>query len=645
MINYLKRAIVAARLYLMRHLFRLPLILGLFFCSAIAPAFAAPRIAFSDLISGPSQGLNDGKGVGAIVTLWGYDFEASQSQVYVTDSAGVRRPAAHIYYWKAADGTLPGGPSELFKTHKLYEIAFSLPNSSNGIAKIQVEALTGQFSDGYEFTIREGNIYHVKPTGNNSSGDGSFNNPWGFINGHSSSKPAPGNMGLIPGDVLYSHGVAEPVFGGGGRDYAMFLRALKGTLDKQISFSAYPDTRPLVQAPRAGLNPYLSSGIVISKFTFKGGLLDDPNDDSPTFGAGSTLNSTAQIVTSENGRIIGNLITDIPGKCSNGWNAAISSGGMGSSNVKVYGNFIHDLGCRQTSHFHHTTYMSKRRTASDPASQAWDFGWNYLKDNEAKYGIHFYDQSPFDSTNCGDVVGTLRVRYNFIENQRGTGINIRTDDHDNIGDCWSASVEVSNNIILNSGLGPVSELNNGTSPYGIDVGGDIGGPLLVSNNLVSRVSDASSRIYADAAAIVVGKEGDPEPVVIARNVVDIPEDGFKIKLVRTQNKNAIIEDNVFYRTGGIPSQNISEFFPDFFLVAQNFLLDPMLQRVQQTISYEVPNPKETGYINYPSKSQDRSSLDFYGRETTSPYIGPINISNLSSTPASPPQPPIDISVN
>ena len=286
--------------------------------------------------------------------------------------------------------------------------------------------------------------------------------------------------------------------------------------------------------------------------------------------------------------------------------------------------------------------MSKRGTASDPTSQAWDFSWNYLRDNKAKFGIHFYDQSPFNSTNCGDVAGTLRARYNFIENQRGTGINVSTSDHDDIGDCWSASVEVNNNIILNSGLGPVSELNNGTSPLGINVGGDIGGSILIANNIVSRVSDASSRLYADAAAIVVGKEGDSESVVITRNIIHVPDDGFKITMIRTLNKNAVIQDNVFYRSGVVLSQNLSSYFPDFFPVEQNFLIDPILKDSDKTIIYEVPNPKEKGQINYPSDFQNRSLLDFYGRETSFPYIGPI----LSSTPqGSPPQPPGNILVN
>lgn len=600
---------------------------------------APPRIAFSDLITGPSEGLNDGKGEGAIVTLWGYGFGSTPGKVYITDSTGQRRAASHVYYWKPADGELPGGPSKLYSSHQLFELAFSLPKSADGISQITVQSNTGEISKPYSFGIRPGNIYHVKPSGNNSSGDGSFENPWGFINGWSSSSPAPGNAGLKAGDIVYSHGVAEPSLGGGGRDAGMFLRSLKGSLEKQIAFSSYPGTHALVESPRWGIHPYLSSGIVVSKFIVKGGLLDDPNDLSPTFGALSTSDSTTQITTSENGRIVGNFLADSEGKCSNGWSGAISGGGLGVSNVKAFGNYILDIGCNQTSHFHHTTYMSKREAEGAPPSKAWEFGWNHLKDNKAKFGIHFYDQSPFDSRNCADVTGTLKIHHNYIVNQRGNGINVNTSDNDGIGDCWSANVEVNNNILINNGLGPVSEINNGTAPYAIHLGGDISGSFLAVNNLIYKVSDKSSREYASAAAITFTPKNKNVTSLLSRNIIVIPDAGFDISLVEANSSVSII-DNLFKRADENLLENLDLYFPNNFSSDLNFFTSPDLVFDISSISYQAPEPnRDIASSSYDELASSPVVMDFYGAGPNADYIGPINTSSNLSREISPPNAP------
>src|SRR5690554_6599225 len=89
-----------------------------------------PLPRFTDIISGPATRLGDGLGDGVIVTVWGQGFGDQQGQVYFTDNLGVKRPAAHIYYWKKADGQAPGGPAQLWRSHLMYEIAFSIPSGS-----------------------------------------------------------------------------------------------------------------------------------------------------------------------------------------------------------------------------------------------------------------------------------------------------------------------------------------------------------------------------------------------------------------------------------------------------------------------------------------------------------------------------------
>ena len=107
------------------------------------PCFAmAPLLYFSDLVNGPKSGLGDGLGDGAIVTAWGVNLGSVQnsSKIYLKDSAGAIIEMAHTYYWKNADGILPGGPADLYTTHKMQEVAFSIPSAAAvGAGKIYVE--------------------------------------------------------------------------------------------------------------------------------------------------------------------------------------------------------------------------------------------------------------------------------------------------------------------------------------------------------------------------------------------------------------------------------------------------------------------------------------------------------------------------
>ena len=73
-----------------------------------------PILNFSDLISGPDTGLGDGLGSGVIVTFWGQNLGSSQSDssITFTDAGGNTHSPAYVYYWKNADGALPGGAGE-----------------------------------------------------------------------------------------------------------------------------------------------------------------------------------------------------------------------------------------------------------------------------------------------------------------------------------------------------------------------------------------------------------------------------------------------------------------------------------------------------------------------------------------------------
>ena len=107
--------------------------------SALAQS-ADPRIIFSDLQSGPNSGGANNKG--AVVTLYGFGFGASQGTSSVT-IGGV-----------SADNYLQWSDTK---------ISFQLGNSAvTGNIVINVP---GAATNGMPFTVRPGKIYFVSPTG------------------------------------------------------------------------------------------------------------------------------------------------------------------------------------------------------------------------------------------------------------------------------------------------------------------------------------------------------------------------------------------------------------------------------------------------------------------------------------------------
>ena len=220
---------------------------------------AQPKLNFIDIDSGPSTGLGDGLGSGTIVTFWGNNLGSSQngSKVKFRASNGDVLDAAYIYYWKDANGALPGGPSNLYKSHKMQEVAFSIPDAASGNGEIFVE-VDGSASNALAFRVRDGQFKFVASGGNNTNAC-TFNSPCGWINGDiRGSTNGIGNSKLKPGDIVYSLGVAEPDYCGGGVCAGLFLRSAQGTADCSISLAAYPGAVPRVTSLNRGVNTYSS---------------------------------------------------------------------------------------------------------------------------------------------------------------------------------------------------------------------------------------------------------------------------------------------------------------------------------------------------------------------------------------------------
>ncbi len=384
------------------------------FPNATAYPGANPVLLFSDIISGPKSGLNDGLGEGAIVTIWGKNLGGSQGDSKLFCD-GVE--AAHVYYWENGipnDGI--GGPADMYTYHQMQEIAFSIPsNVSDGPIKLMVQ-VNGINSNELDFTVRSGSIHYVKNNGSNTSGDGSWDNPWATINYYGSPAGASSKSSVQPGDIIYVCDVTE--------SNRVSIRTKKGTAERPFALITYPGKYYRIRSDGGGIGnyyPYDNDYWVFSKI--------DVQADGTGISAFKGM------------RVVGCEITDTI--CADGQSGAISGSGVRcGGGIKCFGNYIHDYGCETTISLHHVFYLSNR---SGTTIEAYELGWNYLVDNDARFGLHIYDENI-----CGDFSGTFLIHDNVVKNQKGPGFNANASGTE----CITAPMEVYNNIFINCGLRP-----------------------------------------------------------------------------------------------------------------------------------------------------------------------------------------------
>lgn len=399
---------------------------------ALQPAY----LAFSDLITGPDTGLGDSLGSGAIVTVWGQNLGASQSNstIEFCDSAATCR-SGHVYYWKNADGALPGGPANLFESHKMQEIAFSIPDSATGAGTIRVTVNGNQSS--LPFTVRAGNIYHVKATGNDTTGNGSFSNPW-----LTSDKVTANGSSVPSGSIIYFHTMQLGTTTTPRPIYWNNASASSGA-SNQFVISSYPNQRTTVEGI-IGVSTYNTSGMVVSKLFIKASNCDEGANGQP-INCNTPNAKTAGIEADAFGRAVANKITDRTDGCASNAQAAIVGNSAYEDNVsdyKIIGNEVYDYGCAGSNKLHHTTYMSIRSAPADEQIPPFSFAYNYLHGNQTKNGIHVFDQD----ANCGDLTGDLLIHDNVVIDQSGASIYVGSSGCD-----WSHNTTIANNLIINSG--------------------------------------------------------------------------------------------------------------------------------------------------------------------------------------------------
>lgn len=620
-------------------------IILLFILAISTSALSKPSLAFTDLKNGPSTGLGDGLGSGAIVTIWGHDFSEQPGRVILeNEETNARYDNGYIYYWKRADGQAPGGPANLYESHLMHEVAFSIPSDAPlGKYRIIIENSDGQQSlNSLPFIIREGRIRHVMSTGDNKVGDGTFDNPWAFVNGRAQKAISPGRFarGLVQeGDILYVHGVIESIdtyqYADGFDSQAIVIHGWKGTPDNNMALVSYPGTTAVARGDQRGISIIESNNVVVSKYQLEAGSFLDPNDDSPVL---PNDNSSSQISGNENGRIVGNLMIDKEGWCSSGMAGAVVANGLDASGLEVVGNHIFDVGCRQTSHFHHTVYLTIRSSANLQI-EPWSFTWNYFEDNKARNGIHMWDEVRGGDT-CSDFVpgSTVKITNNVVVNQRGAGIFVGSSSKKPatgpIPPCWNVDFDISGNVLYNVGLGPVAEERNGTGPYGIHFLSGINGTYRIKNNLIYRVSDESSREYMRGGSLTKN-----EPAIIAH------VDRYGYSNVEIENNIAVADYEMpFYTSDKEALKNKGNVW--YVEGNKNAAASENEISVQEMGSAESLNPeiKQSNYIFSYSKSLAADGgdmgvgLGIYGGYIPNTGVGPLG------SRISPPKAPDSVTV-
>jgi hypothetical protein len=428
------------------------------------PATAAPRLFFSDLVSGPTNGGEGDRGV--FVTLWGEGFGSQRGDSRVTVGGG---EVARYLVWGENNGGARG----------LDRIVVQLGSQarSGGI----VVSVGGESSQPLPFVVRPGRIFFVANEGSDAA-TGSFAQPWCTV--------AHAALALLPGDVVYLRdGVAqtaEDAF-----DAALSLTS-SGTPAAPKAIVAYPGARATVGSGALYFGTRVPNlGQAVNDWVFAGLVLRGRAEALEIGGSGSSR-----------WRVIGNDIS-----CTESVPVAACFTAARVQNVRFLGNRVHDIGSG-------TALASKQAHAVyfTTDTNHVEVGWNEIVDNQVCRAVQFHS-SPLCIPACGasDTTGRnqydLAVHDNLIRGSVCDGINFATVDP------ARGAVRASNNVLVGVGAGPPPP--DGDANYaGIYVAGatntgaDGSGVVEVRHNTFYDCGRAQGSVSSDRGALARG-DGSP----------------------------------------------------------------------------------------------------------------------------------------
>jgi len=445
-----------------------------------------PVLLFTDIVSGPNYGGEENQG--AYLSLYGFNFGTQEElkqgnlQVFI----GQYEIGRYIHLSLAK----PHAWNNKKKLQHLSVQVGHLGNSSPGTVLPVVIRKRGLCSQQkHSFTIQKGDIYFLDNVIGNDliAKPNSIKKPWRYLQ-------TPDQKGLIthvrPGDMIIMRG--KQIWNDKGYDRRFIrFRHITGTApvaDKRsgpIVIKSYPGETATISALAGSYGvihgvsdsfPEDSNWIVLSDLKIIGG--DRSVKDAP-------VNLQA---SSNHWRIINNEIccwaAEDGSKGPEARSAAISGNGK---NVKILGNYIHDIGGGKLNH---GIYL-------DTGATDIEIAFNQISNITGGNLIQTFDN--LGTKNLQDI----KIHHNWMENGNRFGLNISNG---------TSSIHIWNNLIQNTRYAGIrlssEQLKQATidyntivsSNYGddrgaLDIDEDIkNGDIYIANNIFwpSNLHDANS---------------------------------------------------------------------------------------------------------------------------------------------------------
>ncbi len=336
--------------------------------SETQPAPPPPHIFFTDLISGPAVGGQNGQG--AFVTIYGAGF-------------GQNRLASSVSIGKGSAAAYP-----VWTDTRITAQIGARASSGNIVVHVAGSADT----NGVPFTVRAGRIYFVAVRGKDTAA-GSYVSPWKTLV-HAKSR-------LRPGDIAYAmNGVQQSSLDAYDSSFSIQTSGRPGAPLALVAYPGATVTLGSIQGPAmAARTPNIdraSDHWVLAGLTFRG--------------AQEGLDLTA----SRDWRIIGNDFS-----CPNGFGPTGCIETSQANNIEFLGNTVHDIAKPRTTKTYHAVYFSTD-------SNHIDVGWNTIARVRGCRGLQFHS-SPIDK-GTGRNQYDLHVHDNVIHDTVCDGINFATVD-------------------------------------------------------------------------------------------------------------------------------------------------------------------------------------------------------------------------
>jgi hypothetical protein len=431
------------------------------------PSALPPVLFFSDLTSGPNSGNSDASlgqtpgQDGALVTIWGAHLGTKADSQLFCNSV----PAARIYSWSQPD------------SNSYQKITFQVSHlSTTGINNIIIKS-NGLISNPLPFEVRKGRILFASAQGSDKN-PGSYSRPFQTL---LKSRDA-----SLPGDIVYVlDGVQQKQDDGEGWDSAFTLRGRWCSSEGfPRAFIAYPGATVTI-----GSDDRTNPAVGLRSTDFSSG---DPCSGNWVF-SGIRFRGIGPVALSgpsSNWRFVGN---DISCPRSSGSDGGACFATMLASNVKFYGNIVHDAGVVNASALFHGVYFSTE-------SNHIDMGWNTVARVRGCRGVQVHS-SPLGSNypNSGYDLYDISIHDNLIHDTQCDGIILDTIDPS------KGKIEVFNNVIYNAGQGPNNpEKTGGWSCINIrgttENGEFIGGTVDIYNNTLYACGTFANPPYGNANA-------------------------------------------------------------------------------------------------------------------------------------------------